>query len=299
MFASTPLMARRDPPIVLSFGLFSALLAVLFMRALGTAELDPKSYETGVGLAAIAGVVTAWGARKLRSRPSHRGLSIVLVLGMGALVGVAIQWLLLVNSPPHHAYILSSGPTSAEPIPWVVVGAPLGALPALLAAGLLAIAERVLSRGALDARERLFFPFATASALLGAAALGLVGPHEKLIMGGVMGLALVALFEIAFEDFARTRWLRRLFDGEDCGYELVLIDDPREVYGLPAVVGGVAPYSIIMKSAANQDYRTPARTPLASTGMTVADALWPVRRRRLFVLGVIAFTLLRVAVLFV
>ena len=291
------LAARREPPIAFAFGLFAGLLAMVFMRALGTADLDAEAYEIGVVIAAGAGVVTAWGVRLVRPYPRYRRMSLVMVIGMGALVGIAIQWVLLFRAPRDHAYGLSAGLSTSDGFSWVLAGAPIGALPALVAAGLLAGVERLFTHGAYDARERLFFPFATVSALLGGVAVGLVGPREKLLVCGVIALSLIALCEIAIADLTRAQWLRRVFEGSDPAHEVVPLSHINEARGLPLVVAGVVPLSVIMQSEGASSYRTAARIPLAATGMTIKEALAPLGRRRVMVSLAIVLTLARVGAL--
>ena len=292
-----PLATRRQPPIAFAFGLFSGLLAILCMRALGTPDLDPVAYEIGVVSAAGAGIVTALGVGRLRPYPRYRRHSILLVIAAGALVGMTIQWLLLVRSAGHTVG-LSSGLSTGEPFGWVAVGAPIGAVPALVAAALLASVERLFSNRAHDARERLFFPFATASALLGAVAVGTVGGREKILVSGVIALAAIALCEIMLADVRRLFWLRRIFEGNDDALEIVPLEAEQEASGLALVVGGVVPLSVIMQRG-QEGYRVAARSPLAATGMTLADAIVPLRRRLLLVSFVLLVTLARVGVLLV
>ena len=61
------------------FGLFSALLALVTMRILGTADLDPIAYFTGIALSGIVGVGTAMALRRAQSSPHVRGISWLLV----------------------------------------------------------------------------------------------------------------------------------------------------------------------------------------------------------------------------
>lgn len=281
----------REPPIAFAFGLFSGLLALLFMRALGTPQLDADAYRVGVGIAAVAGVITAWVVRLLRPFPRHRRGSLLLVVLAGAVVGMAMQWVLLARIPSYRAYVLASGLTTAEPIGWILAGAPLGAVPAAAAAGFLAGAQRLFANArAHDARERMLMPFAGVCALLGSLSLGATQADELVLVAGVVALALLALGEIFFADLARTRWLRRVFAGGESSFEVVPLADDLESCDLPMVVGAVAPRAVIVHVGEECGYRAAARTPVAATGATAIDALAPVRRRRIAVLGVVALT---------
>lgn len=285
------LAPMRQPPIVLAFGLFSGLLALLFMRALGTPVLDMGAYRIGVGIAAGAGVVAAWGVRLLQPHPRFRWFSLALVIAIGAIVGMAMQWLLLERVPSSRTYVLSTGLTTAEPLSWVLAGAPLGALPAAAASAFLAVVQRLFADArAHDARERMLMPFAAVCALLGALALGDAPSDELVLVVGVLALAVVSLAEIFVSDLARTRWLARVFAGGEASFEVVPLEDDLAASDLPMVVGAVTPRAVIVQVGEERGYRAAARTPLAATGATATEALAPVRRRRIALLTVVALT---------
>jgi hypothetical protein len=290
----------REPPIAFAFGLFAGLLALLFMRALGTPGLDRGAYRIGVALAAAAGVGTAWAIQLLRRHPRLPRLApLGLVIAVGAALGMGIQWLLLVRAPAHHAYILAGGFTTGHPVAWVLEGALVGVVPALVAAGFLAGAQRLFVQRALDARERVLMPFAAASALLGSLAFGAAGAEELVLVACVVVLALVTLGEILVADLARGRWLRRVFGGEEPAFEIVARPDPLEPCDLPHVVAAVRPLSLVVYVGEERGYRAAARTPLAATGVTAEHALAPLRQRQLALLSVVGVASLLSAVMLV
>jgi hypothetical protein len=282
------LAPTREPPIAFAFGLFSGLLALLFMRTLGTPQLDLDAYRIGVAIAAGAGIATAWVVRLLRPYPRYRWASVFLVVAVGAGVGMAMQWVLLARMPSYRTYVLSSGFTTAEPISWILAGAPLGALPAAAAAGFLAGAQRLFANArAHDARERAFMPFAAICALLGAFALGGAEPAEVPLVAGVVVVALIALAEIFVADVLRTRWLRRVFASTEPSFEVVSLEGSPASSDLPLVVGAVIPRAVIVQVGEERGYRGAARTPIATTGATEVEALAPVRLRRMALLAVV------------
>lgn len=248
------------------------------------------AYRIGVGIAAGAGVLTAWGVRLLRPYPRYRWVSRLLVVGVGAIVGMAMQWVLLARVPSYRTYVLASGFTTGEPIGWILAGAPLGAIPAAAAAGFLAGAQHLFAQRAHDARERMLMPFAAVCALLGSLSLGTAQNDELVLVAGVITLALIALGEIFFADRARTRWLRRVFVGEESAFEVVALDSDLDARDLPMVVGAVSPRAVIVQVGEERGYRAAARTPIAATGATAIEALAPVRRRRIALVAVVALT---------
>jgi hypothetical protein len=285
------LAPRREPPIAFAFGLFSGLLALLFMRTLGTPLLDMDAYRAGVGIAAGAGVITALAVRVLKPYPRFRWASLFLVIVVGAAVGMAMQYILLERVPTYRTYVLASGFTTAEPTSWVLAGAPLGAIPAAAAAGFLAGVQRLFANArAHDARERMLMPFAAVCAVLGSLALGTAQPDELALALGVVILAMIALAEIFFADRSRSRWLQRVFLGSEASFEVVPLEACPASNDLPMVIGAVAPRAVIVQVGEESGYRGAARTPLAATGATAMEALAPVRRRQIALLAVAVAT---------
>jgi hypothetical protein len=285
------LAPQREPPVAFAFGLFSGLLALLFMRALGTPQLDMDAYRMGVGIAAGAGGLTALGVGLVRPYPRFRRASLLFIVFVGALVGMAMQWILLVRAPSYRTYILSTGLTTAEPSSWILAGGALGALPAAAAAGFFAGVQRLFANArAHDARERMMMPFAAVCALLGSMALGAAQTDELLLVVGVITLAVIALAEIFVSDLLRARWLHRVFASGESSYEVVPFEGELDACDLPLVIGAVAPRAVIVQVGEERGYRAAARTPIAATGATETEALAPLRRRRIALLAVGALT---------
>ena len=281
----------------IAFGLFSALLALVTMRILGTADLDPVAYFGGIALAGLVGVGTSLLHARAQSVVQLRGISWLLVPLAGGLVGMGVQAIILVRSPLERPILLAAGLSTFEPDRWVLCGLPMGAIPALVAAAVLGLAVRVVNPyGSADARERMTVPFAGACALFAAPALGLVRAAEMPVIGVMLALALGALVQVLWSDRSRAAWLRRIFAGEDTKFEVVSLETCPNATDLPAMVGAVSPRAAIVKIDDDTYYRSAARAPYASTGDTEAAATAPLRMRRLVVIALIAASMLGTAI---
>lgn len=273
------------------FGLFSALLALVAMRALGTPALDPTAYAAGIVSAGLLGIGTVPALRRLRSMPRLRGVSWTLIPVAGGIVGMIVQALLYVHAPSDRPILLSTGLSTYDPVRWILAGIPLGGTPALLAGAVLAAALRVvLPTGTQDARERMTVPFAGACALLAAGALAGASVVEIPALGIVLLLAVAALVQVLIADRARKRWLDRVFAGEDVSFEVVPLADCPGAGDLPAAVGAVVPRAAIVRVDGEAAYRGAAREPFASTAATPHEAVLPLVRRRLMLIALIATT---------
>lgn len=273
------------------FGLFSALLALVAMRALGTPDLDPVAYLVGIASAGVLGVGTVKALNALQTVPRLRGLSWILVPLAGGVVGMIVQAVLCARAPAERPILLSTGLSTYEPVTWILCGLPLGGIPALIAAAVLGVALRVVApTGTQDARERMTVPFAGACALLAAGALAAAKSFEVLALGAVLVLAIAALVQVLASDRARMRWLRGVFAGEDASFEVIPLVDCPGAGDLPAAVGAVYPRAAIVKIDHDAAYRGAARTPFASTAATPYEAVLPLARRRLMLFALLATT---------
>lgn len=271
------------------FGLFSALLALVTMRILGTADLDPVAYFGGIALAGLVGVGTAMMLARAQSIARLRGLSWLLVPLAGGVVGMAVQTIIYARSPFERPILLAAGLSTFEPDRWILCGLPMGAIPALVATAVLGLAMRVAGpNGSADARERMTVPFAGACALFAAPALGLVRVAELPAVVVMMVLATGALCQVLASDRSRAAWLHRIFAGEEASFEVVSLDRCPAVLDLPAAVGAVFPRAAIVKVADDTTYRGSAREPYASTGETEMEATRPLRARRAVVFALLA-----------
>jgi hypothetical protein len=279
------------------FGLFSALLALVTMRILGTADLDPVAYFGGIALAGLVGVGTAMVLARAQSIARLRGLSWLLVPLAGGVVGMAVQTIIYARSPFERPILLAVGLSTFEPDRWILCGLPMGAIPALVATAVLGLAMRVAGpNGSADARERMTVPFAGACALFAAPALALVRVAELPAVVVMMVLAMGALFQVLASDRSRAAWLHRIFAGEDETFEVVSLETCPTALDLPAAVGTVFPRAAIVKLAGDTTYRGSARTAHASTGDTVIEATQPLRHRRLVVLTLVATSTIGTAI---
>lgn len=279
------------------FGLFSALLALVTMRILGTPDLDPVAYFGGIALSGLVGVGTAMMLARAQRIAGLRGLSWLLVPLAGGVVGMAVQTIIFARSPFERPIILSTGLSTFEPDRWILVGLPMGAIPALVATAVLGLALRVAGpNGSADARERMTVPFAGACALFAVPALGLVRLAELPVVAVMMVLAIGALWQVLASDRSRAAWLGRIFAGEDAAFEVVPLEICPAVVDLPAAVGAVPPRAAIVKLSEDTTYRGSARAPYASTAETEHEATLPLRRRRLVVLALMGSSAIGTAI---
>ncbi len=281
--------------MTLVFGLFSALLALLTMRILGTPELDPYAYLGGIAFAGLVGVGVAMAVRRAQARPRLRGISWLLVPLSGGVVGMAVQTIILVRSPFDRPILLAVGLSTFEPERWILVGLPMGAIPALVATAVLGLGMRSIGASA-DAKERMTVPFAGACALFAASALALVQLAELPAVVMLLAVAVGALGQVLSSDRTRAHWLAGVFAGSDAAYEVVPIEACPAATELPAAVGAVFPSAAIVRFAEASSYRGTAREPFASTSISEAEATLPLRRRRQLVLFLLAATTLATGV---
>jgi hypothetical protein len=277
--------------VTIVFGLFSALLALVAMRALGTPELDSVAYLVGIISAGLIGMATIAALQWLRDKPRFRGVAWTIVPFAGGVVGMIVQAVLCARAPADRPILLSTGLTTYDPVRWILCGMPMGGTAALVAAGVLATALRVVApAGNHDARERMTVPFAGACGLLAAGALAGAKLIEIPALIIVLLLAVGALVQVLVSDRARTRWLERIFAGEDASFEIVPLADCPGASDLPAAVGAVFPRAAIVRIEDDVAYRGAARTPFASTAATRHEAVLPLLRRRLMLVALLATT---------
>jgi hypothetical protein len=252
------------------------------MRLLGTPVLDAGAYRIGIALAGVAGLATGLVLPALRRSPRLRNVAWAFVALAGAMVGSAMQVVLLARKPPLRTYILASGLTTEDAFSWALAGAPLGVLPALVAAGVVFLAFRAASadaRPAGDDRERIMLPFAAACAVMASAANGFAENGELPVTLGMTLLAVAALAEIGVADALRARWLRRVFAGQDAAHEVVPVASFPSAMLLPRVVAGAPVGAVILRIEGEAGYRASARGPVAAASLTEQETLGPVRRR--------------------
>lgn len=257
----------------LAFALVSALLAALVMTALETRLLDEIAYELGVAIAAAVGFVIA-------SLAKRRGA--LAVPAAGALVGVAIQAILLVRLPAHRTYFMTEHVTTRDPISWLGLGAVLGVLPAIGAALLFLLAVQ-MSRSAgrpppKDAAERVILPLASVAALLAAVAMPFAQRSERVVDACVLVVACLVLVEIARIDRARMRWLDDVFAERDAAYALLPCDGPLPA-DVPLAVGGITPSVVLAHAPRLGTYRSAACTRYAAVALTIEATTLPLQRR--------------------
>ncbi len=271
-------------PLAIAFGLIGALLAFGMMRLMETDWLDPVAFHAGVAAATVFGALAAALVQVLRKRPRLSRVRWLFVPLAGALVGMTVQAVLL-RAPVH--YTATVGLTKAHPVSWVLAGAPLGAIPAVLATILLALSLRFTGPiPPLDARERMIVPLASACMVLGSIAIFFAHRSQVPALFGIVLLAGAALVEIAVRDTSRMRFLRRVFEN-DTKYEVVpLAYAPQE--DVPEFAAGVRAELLILPLPTETGYRVASRRPLASTGGCEGLAVAPLRGRRLFTSAVVA-----------
>lgn len=265
-----------------AFGLVAALLAAFMMGALETRLLDEGAYSMGVGIAAVVG----FGVARIAKR---RGALTVVVAGM--LVGMAIQAILLVRLPASRTYFMTTAVTTKDPISWVLLGAPLGALPAVGAAFLFFIGmqlSRTEGRPApKDAPERVLVPIAGAATLLAAIAVAPARHGELVVVLIVVAVSSASLLQVARIDRARMRWLRDVFEARDPAYGVVQIEGSPS-RDLPLLVGGLEPATVVTHVTQLGTYRSSPSVRYGVAGFTYEATTAPLARRMKLALALAA-----------
>jgi hypothetical protein len=218
----------------------------------------------------------------------------------GALVGMLVQWFLLFNKPDYRFYVIANGITSRDPITWVLVGAPLGALPAFVAAGLLSLALQVTSRvPSQDARERMLVPLVGGCAVLHAIAVWGADGIDLILILCIIALAVLGLVAIYSTDKGRIAWLQRVFAHDDPAFTLQEPAGSRLLGGLqgvPPCVGGILPRLLIVGHTSDRGYRDAAAAPVASAAETLELTLAPVLSRQRLLRFLLLMTVLTTAI---
>jgi hypothetical protein len=256
-----------------AFALVAALLAALTMGALETKLLDETAYALGVGIAAIVGFVVAHIARR-------RGALAVVIAG--AMVGMAIQAVLLVRLPSTRTYFMTEWVTTKDPISWILIGAPLGVLPAIGAAFLFFLGmqmSRTAGRPApKDAPERVLVPIAGAAAVLAGFGVGQAHAGELVVVLIVLAVSCGALLQVARIDRARMRWLRDVFDARDPSFGVMQLDGAYAA-DLPLVVGGLEPKTVVTHVTQLGTYRSSPSVRYGLAGFDFEATVRPLARR--------------------
>jgi hypothetical protein len=265
-----------------AFGLVSALLAALTMGALETRLLDEMTYALGVGIAAVTGFVVAHVARR-------RGAMAVVLAG--ALVGMAIQTVLLVRLPSRYTYCMTEWVTTKDPVSWIAIGAPLGILPAVGAAFLFFLGMQ-LSRShgrpaPKDAPERVLVPIAGAAAVLAGFGVAQARAGELAVVLIVLAVSCGALLHVARVDRARMRWLRDVFDQRDPAFSLVQLEGT-PAHDLPLVVGGLEPATVVTHVTQLGTYRSSPSVRYGLAAFTFEATVRPLARRIRLALALVA-----------
>jgi hypothetical protein len=266
---------RSYGSLSVAFGLAGAVVAFGIMRAADTAWLDPFAFHAGVGAAAVLGSFAAFLVQRLRHRPFWENKRWAFVPLAGAAVGSIVQAVLLRVPVTYTGQTV--GLTKAEPVSWVLAGAPMGAIPAVALTFLLHAATRHTSTRSLDARERMIVPVAGTCLVLAAAAsvhasrLELPGAIIVILFG------LFTLFEVIFRDRQRAEWLKKAFRGD--GPFFVIPSSELAAPNLPALLSGTPATATIVRQEEGS-YRMMTRVPIATTADHETPALAPLVQRR-------------------
>lgn len=277
--------------LTFAFMLVSAALARIVMKVMGTPLLDPDVAELGVAIAAIAGGFTSLALDFLHTRDGWRRASWALIPTAGAFVGMTMQFLLLANKPGYRKYVIAEGITSSDPVSWILVGGPFGALPALVAGALLFSALRFAFRTpSLDVRERTVLPITLGCTLLTLVSLVCInGLTDAIVVGVTLILGVLALIQLLYADRKRAEWLRRVFAGEDPSFSIEPFGGDAPL-GVPHAVGGIDPRVVIVGRVDDTSYRVAARAPHALAASTIDGTVRPILVRRKIILTALAST---------
>jgi hypothetical protein len=187
---------------------------------------------------------------------------------------------------------------TTEPITWLLAGALLGALPALLVSVFLMLAARAL-RNVIgnDAAEAFNVVFTGCAGLLAAVGLVFVAPWELPPLLGVCVLASTSLLVSFLVDGARLRFLREVWAGVSSaadshvrtGYEVVPAGRFLHDASLAPMVTKAGAVSVLVRVDRRVgSYRDAAAEPIALLAETEHATTRPLRRRRALAAGVVA-----------
>lgn len=269
---------RSYGTLSIAFGLAGAVVAFGIMRAADTPWLDPLAFHVGVGAAAILGSFAAALVQRLRRRPFWENKRWAFVPLAGAGVGSIVQAVLLRVPVTYTGQTV--GLTKAEPVSWVLAGAPMGAIPAVALTFLLHASmqgRQPAPARSLDARERMIVPIAGTCLVLAAAA---IAHTSRLELPGaiiVVLFGLFALLEVLLRDRQRAAWLKRAFRGD--GPFQVISSAELAAPNLPALLSGTPATATIVRQEEGS-YRTMTRVPIATTAEHETPALAPIVQRR-------------------
>ncbi|MDB4937055.1 MAG: hypothetical protein JWP87_4027 [Labilithrix sp.] len=298
--AFTRLGAAPRPTFPLA--LFSVTVAVLAMHADLVAKYSLDAFW--VGLVATAGLAIAVG-RGLSSirTPSARMLAALLLpTAGGAIVGMLVQALVLDAVAGTNGAMavkdLGGLVDTTEPVTWLLAGALLGALPALLVSVFSMLAARALrTLVGNDAAEGFNVAFTGSAGLLAAVGLVMVDPWELPPLLGVCVLASVSMMVSFLVDGARLRFLRGVWAGVSSsaddhvrtGYEVVPADRFMHDPSLAPMVTKAGAVSVLVRVDRRVgSYRDAAAEPIALIADSELATTQPLRRRRSATVGVLA-----------
>lgn len=249
----------------------------MHLRHIAAASL--LAYYVGVCTTVAFSIpIVIWTMRAADSGQRFRR-AIVSTTAAGVVVSEAITVTIILGFQAKWMY-LSFSSTYAG---WLLLAAPLGAVPALLAClALLAATRLVETRYAApsgDVVARVAVPILSAAGFTAAVATLLLDPDEMLVTIYGAWAALVALAVVAREDLDRLRWLGRVFAGTDPVHvlEACALDDESRVQGYVdlAYAGSLA-----RRRVSPSSYRTPARgEAFAVLGFTEGETKRPIRCR--------------------
>jgi hypothetical protein len=290
------------PRATFPLALASVTVAVLAMHGDRVARYSLEAFWVGIAATAALAILVGRVVSAIPGARSRMAAALVLPTGGGAIVGVLVQGLVL------HAVTGAGGAMAVkdlgglvdttEPVSWLLAGALLGALPALLVSAFLMLAARALRRLAgNDAAEGFNVAFTGCAGVVAAFGLVFVEPWELPPLLGVCVLASVSTLVSFLVDGARLRFLREVWAGVSntadnhvrTGYEVVPADRFMHDPSLAPMVTKAGAVSVLVRVDRRvASYRAAAAEPIALLAATELATTQPLRSRRSAALGVLA-----------
>lgn len=270
----------RLPDATFPLVLTALTVAVLAMSLDAVQRYSENAFGVGTLLTLILAVITGRIVRALAGTRLRLVVTLALPTLCGALIGVAVQAVVLHDLGGRAALRdLGGAVDTTEPLAWLAAGTVLGGAPALLVAGFLVLASRAVRRIAgHDAFERFSVAFTGFAGVM--ASFGLFFADRfaapPLCLAAIAAGAILAV--AVGVDRARLRFLRRVYAGEERGFEIVPTERFRRDPSLAPLVEDADGAMVLVRLRGGL-YRSAAAEPIAILGADERETLRPVLRR--------------------
>lgn len=283
------------PRVTFPLALASVTVAVVALHVDLVAKYSIAGYWAGIFASLLLAVGVGHAVSAIRAPRSRMAAALLLPTLGGAIVGMIVQAVVLDDVTSGEFFIaikdLGGLVDSTQPVPWILSGVFLGALPALAVSVFLVLAARALRRlVGIDAAEGFGVAFTGGAGLLAACALSIVDSWEALPLIAVIMLSSFSVLLAFLVDGARLRFLRHVWAGvvngdnnhTRTGYEVVPAARFQHDASLaPMVTQAGAEHVLVRVDRRVGSYREAAAEPIALLADSEAETTRPLRRRRL------------------